>query len=148
MELVILIGIPASGKSTFFKERFFDTHVRVNLDMLRTRSRERKLFEACLEARAKVVVDNTNPTPGDRRRYIEPARDRGYRVVGFFFESDLASCAGRNQRRAERIVRQEGLEAILARLVEPSRGEGFDELWHVRIAPGGGFVVEPWPLVG
>ena len=37
MQVVILIGIQGSGKSTFCRKRFFDTHVRINLDMLRTR---------------------------------------------------------------------------------------------------------------
>jgi predicted kinase len=39
MQLVILIGIQGSGKSSFFKERFVDTHIRINLDMLKTRRR-------------------------------------------------------------------------------------------------------------
>jgi len=37
MEAVIFVGLQAAGKSTFYRERFFDTHVRINLDMLRTR---------------------------------------------------------------------------------------------------------------
>ena len=40
MEMVLFIGIPASGKSSFFKERLFNTHVRVNRDMLKTQRRE------------------------------------------------------------------------------------------------------------
>jgi predicted kinase len=43
MEAVILIGIQGSGKSTFCRERFFNTHIRINLDMLKTRHRERYL---------------------------------------------------------------------------------------------------------
>ena len=41
MEAVILIGIQGAGKSTFYKDRFFNTHVRINLDMLKTRHREK-----------------------------------------------------------------------------------------------------------
>ena len=51
MELVLFMGIQATGKSTFFRERFFDTHLRMNLDMLKTRHRESLLFAACLEAK-------------------------------------------------------------------------------------------------
>ena len=61
MELIIFIGCQASGKSTFFKRYFSDTHIRLNLDMLKTRHRERILFQACLAAKQKCVVDNTNP---------------------------------------------------------------------------------------
>ena len=61
MEALIFVGLQASGKSTFYKERFFTTHLRINLDMLRTRHRERLLIGACLEAKQPFVVDNTNP---------------------------------------------------------------------------------------
>ena len=60
MEAVLFIGIPASGKSAFFKERFFDTHVRINLDMLKTRRRESLILRACLEGKQSFVIDNTN----------------------------------------------------------------------------------------
>jgi predicted kinase len=46
MEAVIFVGIQGTGKSTFYKERFFDTHVRINLDMLKTRHREKLLVQA------------------------------------------------------------------------------------------------------
>lgn len=43
-EAVIFVGVQGSGKSTFYRERFFDTHVRINLDMLRTRLKEQLLL--------------------------------------------------------------------------------------------------------
>jgi tRNA uridine 5-carbamoylmethylation protein Kti12 len=45
VNLVLFSGIPGSGKSTFYKEIFYDTHVRVNLDMLKTRNREEKQID-------------------------------------------------------------------------------------------------------
>ena len=45
MEIILFIGIQATGKSSFFRERFFRTHVRVNLDMLKTRHREKLLVD-------------------------------------------------------------------------------------------------------
>jgi predicted kinase len=77
MEAVIFIGIQAAGKSTFYFQRFADTHVRINLDMLRTRRREQILVQACLVAKQSFVVDNTNVTRADRARYVPPAR-RGF----------------------------------------------------------------------
>ena len=50
MQAVIFVGIQAAGKSTFYQRRFFRTHVRVNLDMLHTRHRERLLIQTCLDA--------------------------------------------------------------------------------------------------
>lgn len=48
MEAIILIGIQDSGKSTFYRERFFDTHVRISLDQLKTRHREAAFLHTCL----------------------------------------------------------------------------------------------------
>ncbi len=47
-ELVIFIGIPASGKTSFYKERFFPSHVYVSLDQVKTRSAEGELLTFCL----------------------------------------------------------------------------------------------------
>ena len=143
MELVVFTGIQAAGKSTFFRERFFDTHIRINLDMLRTRHRERLLFEACLTAKQSVVVDNTNLSHGDRARYIAPARAAGFSVVGYYFRSVLAESMTRNAARehADRVP-QRGLLGAAGRLETPNLAEGFDALHYVRIEQG--FVVEPW----
>src|ERR1700732_5119448 len=79
-EAVILVGVQGSGKTSFYRERFFDSHIRISLDMLRTRRRERLLFAACHEAKQPFVIDNTNPLPSDRSQYIAPARAIGFRV--------------------------------------------------------------------
>ena len=90
MQAVIFCGIQGTGKSTFYLQRFFDTHVRVNLDMLRTRHREWLLVKACIDAQQPFVVDNTNPTVAERARYIAPAKDAEFRVVGYYFASKVA----------------------------------------------------------
>jgi predicted kinase len=82
VEAVVFVGIQASGKSSFYRARFFDTHLRINLDMLKTRHREQLLLHACIEAKQPFVVDNTNPTVEERARYIELASSGGFRVVG------------------------------------------------------------------
>jgi predicted kinase len=74
VEAIIFIGIQGSGKSSFYKERFFRTHVRINLDMLRTRHREHAFLQTCLRTGQRFVVDNTNPTIEQRARYIVAAR--------------------------------------------------------------------------
>ncbi len=62
MELILFIGIQATGKSSFYLERFFRTHVRINGDMLKTRHREELLVRACLEGKTPFVVDKMNLT--------------------------------------------------------------------------------------
>ena len=98
MQAIIFVGIQASGKSTFYSQRFFQTHIRINLDMLKTRHREKRLLETCLEIAQSFVVDNTNPTPEDRKRYIEPSKKQGFDIIGYYFESKIADSIQRNQK--------------------------------------------------
>lgn len=145
MEAVIFIGAPASGKSSFFRERFFRTHVRVNLDMLKTRHRERRLVQICLETGQPFVVDNTNPARADRARYLLPARAAGFRVVGYYFQSKVAELVRRNAERAvEESIPEQGVRGIHASLELPSRTEGFDTLFYVSVDPTEGFRVQEW----
>ncbi|MGK7931933.1 MAG: hypothetical protein AB4041_10945 [Microcystaceae cyanobacterium] len=89
MNGIIFIGIQASGKSSFCVKNFYQTHLRLNMDMLKTRHREKILFEACLLAKQPFVIDNTNPTKEDRKKYIEKLRKNQFRVIGYYFESKL-----------------------------------------------------------
>ncbi len=61
MQMVVFAGVQGSGKSTFFAQHFLHTHVRISLDVVRTRHRERALIRACLDLEQRLVVDNTNP---------------------------------------------------------------------------------------
>jgi predicted kinase len=145
MEAVILIGIQAVGKSTFFSRRFADTHVRINLDMLRTRHRERILLEACIAAKQPFVVDNTNATVAERAKYIELARAARFRVVGYYFQSKLSDALERNRQRAvPKAIPEKGVAATLSRLQIPSLAEGFDELHYVTLSGPGEFSVQEW----
>jgi len=144
-EAIIFIGIPGSGKSTFFRKTFFDTHVRINLDMLRTRNREKILFEACLKAKQSFVIDNTNVQKVDRERYIQTAKEHGFSVIGYFFRSSLQECLIRNKSRpADRVVPEIGVKGRFGKLEMPSLEEGFEKLYFVKINDDGDFVVEDW----
>jgi predicted kinase len=136
------VGIQASGKSTFYKKRFVDSHVRINLDMLKTRHREWILFQACLEAKQPVVIDNTNPTKKDRSRYIVPARAAGFRIIAYYFQSSVDDALNRNRRRNRgKVIPPRGIQATQAKLEPPSFEEGFDDLFTVSIAGRGNFSV-------
>ncbi len=146
MEAVLFIGIPGSGKSTFYLEKFFNTHVRINLDMLRTRNREKVLLDACIQAKQSFVVDNTNITLAERARYIPLARQAGFQVVGYYFQSDLGAALQRNQLRSGKAaIPSTGVLARYHQLELPGYSEGFDELFYVRIDPvTKKFIVEEW----
>src|SRR5919204_2458229 len=147
MEAVVLCGVQGSGKTTLYRDRFLDTHVRVSMDLLRTRAREAAFLRLCLETGQRFVVDNTNPTPADRRRYVEPARAAGFRTAAYLVEVDVDEALARNAERGGRPRGHAGgLVTTGRRLQRPTPEEGFDELWHATAAPGGGWRIEPLPV--
>lgn len=145
MEAIILIGIQASGKSTFYRQRFSETHIRINLDMLRTRHREQIILRACLEAKQPFVVDNTNILAAHRARYIVAAKEAGFRVVGYYFRTNLGDALRRNrEREPQQVVPEKGIFGAYHRLQPPRREEGFDQLYVVTSNSDSGFEVEEW----
>ncbi len=144
MEAVIFVGIQASGKSSFYKEKFFDTHIRINLDMLGTRNREKILLNACLEAKQKFVFDKTNLTIEERKSIISEIKKHKFKVIGYYFQSKLEDCLERNeQREGKAKIPEKGLLAAFKRLEIPKLEEGFDGLFYVKIEDGK-FVIEEW----
>ena len=112
--------------------------------MLNTRHRERRLLQTCIETSQAFVVDNTNPTRAERAIYIQAAKEAGFRIVGYYFQSKVEDCERRNkQRPGDRQVPLRGLLGTAGRMELPSLDEGFDELHYVRIEAAG-FVVEEW----
>jgi predicted kinase len=145
VEAVLLIGVQGCGKSTFYRERFFETHVRVSRDMLKTKPRERMLVAACLAAKQPFVVDNTNAAASARAEVIAPAREAGFRIVAVYFRCGLREALGRNRRRPSgAVVPVPGVISTFKRLQPPSWQEGFDEIRVVTTKEAGEFVVEDW----
>lgn len=145
MDAIIFIGIQAVGKSTFYQSRLFHTHVRINLDMLRTRYREKLLFQACLAAKQSFVIDNTNVTSAERAVYIAPARAAGFTTIGYFFRSRLEESLRRNRLRPKlRQVPDRAIHGTSGRMELPCVAEGFDQLFFVKIDNENQFTVEDW----
>jgi predicted kinase len=144
MEAIVFCGAQGSGKTTLYRDRFLETHVRISMDLLRTRHRETALLELCLRTQQRFVVDNTNPTPADRRRYVRPAREAGFRVIAYVVDADAEEALARNaQREGRRRIPVAGVLGTARRLQRPTPEEGFEELWHATAAAGGGWRIEP-----
>jgi predicted kinase len=144
VEAVIFAGIQATGKSTFYQQHFFKSHVRISLDMLKTRRREAILLRACIEAQQRFVIDNTNLTVEDRAAYIQAAKTAQFKVIGYYFQSNIQDAIQRNQNRVgKEKIPVPGLLGAYKKLQIPTLEEGFDALHYVKIVDGQ-FIVEEW----
>lgn len=144
MEGIIFIGIQASGKSTFYKNQFFNTHVRISLDLLNTRNKENQFFDKCLELQQRVVIDNTNPTILDRAKYIQKLKKRKFKIIGYYFHSKVEESIERNSKRVGKAkIPNVGIYATLKKMELPTLDEGFDKLYDVEIV-NQNFVIKDW----
>lgn len=134
--LIIMMGIPASGKSTFVARHLQDFS-RINLDNLRTREREDAMLHALFISEEDIVVDNTNVSPEEREKYFQLAEKNGYMVVGLFMESILKDCMKRNaQREGDARIPDKGVEARAKDLIMPTEDEPFDYLFYGKMIDG------------
>jgi predicted kinase len=147
MEIVLLVGLLGSGKSTFYRTYHAATHVLVRKRRFRNnrrpQRRQMQLIEQAVKEGRPVVVDHTSPTVEDCTPIIELARRYGAELVGFFLESHLADWLERNALRSGRErVPDRALCITFRRLRAPTLAEGFDRLNRVRLAPDGRFIVD------
>ena len=135
---MILIGLPASGKSSFFRERFTGTHDHVSKDLMRhaarPQARQQQSIAASLARGRSVVVDNTNPSRAARAAIVGLARQHGASPVAYYFESTAADALRRNRLRQGRDrVPDVAIFTVRKRLEPPEASEGFDRLYLVRL---------------
>jgi predicted kinase len=135
LELVIFVGLPGSGKSTYYREHYAATHVHVSKDLMpNVRARDERQWreiEAALAAGRSVVIDNTNPSRDARAPLIALGRRFGAKIAGYFFDVDVRACIMRNREREGRArVPEVAIFTTRKKLQPPALDEGFDEL-HV-----------------
>jgi predicted kinase len=143
--VVLAIGLPGSGKSSWFKrhnihplssdllrELLFDDAQEQRFQDL-VFSNLRSMLKARLIARRPLnYVDTTNLTPHDRHSWIKLAKDYGYDVQGLFFDVPLEVCMERHQRRG-RVVPEDIMRKMAGKLKAPTFDEGFSKITVVRV---------------
>ena len=144
-ELVVFTGLQASGKTSFFRERFAETHVHISKDAWpnarKKEERQRRLIEGHLRAGRSVVVDNTNPTPVEREPLITMGRALGACISSYSFVVSVEEALRRNAQRDGRArIADVGIYSVAKRLVTPTEAEEFDQRFEVRLM-GEGFLV-------
>ncbi len=138
MEIIILMGLQASGKSTFYRAHFAATHEHVSKDLLRgSKNKNRKqaeLIERAFQEQRSVVVDNTNATLQDRLPLIDLGHRYGAKIIGYYFQPNVLSSRKRNiQRTGKEQVPEVAIFVTAHKFMPPSYAEGFDTLYNVSI---------------
>ena len=143
--VVLAIGLPGSGKSSWFKRHAI---LPLSSDLLRQLlfddaeeqrfqdlvfSNLRSMLKARLIARRPLnYVDATNLTPHDRQSWIKLAKDYGYDVQGLYFDVPLELCLERNHKRS-RTVGDDVMRRMADKLKPPTFEEGFSKITVVRV---------------
>ena len=143
--VVLSIGLPGSGKSSWFKR---NNITPLSSDLLRgllfddpneqrfqdlVFSNLRSLLRARLVARRPMnYVDATNLSPHERQGWIKLAHDYGYEVHAVFFDVPLEVCLDRNRKR-QRVVAEDVMRRMGAKLQPPTFEEGFTKITNVRV---------------
>ncbi len=153
-KLYIPIGIPASGKTTYWNEHFDKEQVlRLSRDDINSmlsgavytqninnviKDAENIILESVLEADFSIYIDRVNLTPKSRKRFINKAKNIKSKlyVVGLYFKPDLKEAVLRNDSRTDKTLDQrEKLEEFIPEakriLTEPSFDESFDEIHFI-----------------
>jgi predicted kinase len=137
LEAIIFVGLQASGKSTFYKQHYFNSHLRISNDLLKTRYREKKLLDICLETGMPFVVDNTNPTRAVRARYIDALKGSKFSIRCLYFRIDLErSLAWNRGRSGAALIPEVGIFDTHKRIELPTLAEGFDTLHYIDVVDG------------
>lgn len=149
MDILIFIGLQASGKSTLYRTHFLDMHAYVSKDLLRNNKhparRQQQLIEEALQSGHSVVIDNTNPSREDRAPLIALGHQYGAQVIGYYFKPQVKLSIERNKlRTGKERVPPVAIFATLKKLVAPTYEEGFDQLYYVLPGDNLEFTILPW----
>jgi predicted kinase len=148
MELIMLVGIPTAGKSTFSNQKKYSKYVRVSSDdILQEVAKERqqsyntvfkgnirfaqiammKVLRKAIEDGKSIIWDQTSLTRKQRREKLKLIPPH-YKKTAVYFIVDLKTALQRNTQRPGKVIPPEILERMIKEYELPVLEEGFDEI--------------------
>ena len=143
MKLVITVGLPGSGKSTYLARLGVnaissDEVRRLIADDPHDQTMNARIFsvirylirQRIAAGRPVTYVDATHLTPWERKPYVILAQRYGCALEALFFDVPVQICIARNQARA-RVVPEEAIRKMTQQMIPPSKEEGFAEITRI-----------------
>lgn len=159
LDLVLICGLPSSGKSSFAREHFQNTsffrlnrkEIRRmifemanfgktwsedefnNVDEALVKYTEKRILEHWLSVKRKVLIDNTSVTPASRKAYIKIAGQHKLSIGAIYINASPELCQKRNQQSGKDIIPAQVITGMAASAAKPALSEGFSEVFSVDI---------------
>ncbi|MDA4130520.1 MAG: AAA family ATPase [Thaumarchaeota archaeon] len=134
MEIIVLVGIPASGKSTLALNNF-PHHKRINLDVLHSRKKEDDELADSFRNDQDTIIDNTNTTIKSRRKYLDLARLHNVKIRAIYLKIPIYLALQRNALRVGKERIPDNVLRFYHKILRPPTvKEGFDSVEELEIS--------------
>jgi bifunctional polynucleotide phosphatase/kinase len=134
-ELILMIGFPASGKSTI-SNMLYKYHGFKNVSNDIHKKYFNKFFNECMDNNYNIVIDNTNLSIDSRKKIIYPAKKNGYKIRAFVMDSPYDQCIHNNFYRAyttdRELIPLSAYKFMKNKFNYPTQNEGIDSIEKIK----------------
>lgn len=141
LEIILLVGFPGSGKS-FFSQEYLkkEGYEVINRDTLNSAQKCVAAIDAAIEGKKSCVIDNTNPDPASRKRFIDEAKKHKVPIRCFLFTTSYEHARHNNVFReltdsSHQKINDMVFNIYKKKFVEPAKKEGFSEIVKINFVP-------------
>lgn len=136
LEIVLFVGPPAVGKTTFYKKHFEPKgYSHINQDTLKTFEKCIQSVKETIKSSKPCVIDNTNPSKSTRSQYIKLAKELKCDIRCIHFDSPIEIALHNNVYRAFCVKEKDGRTVLpylafgsfFKQFEPPKKDEGFRE---------------------